>query len=194
MVTRAWPNGMLSEHHRGMLCNQCLAGSGWSYSNSETHSKCSQEDIICAKHLNSKWGSSSVAIGDPMLFPYNIQLEKLNAYKRWTVNDIGISAGDVYAAVECPSVFGLRYGWFSELCPKTVAVPSRSTHLGNGFQAKERGCSTILKLVDIRKEEVLDFKPTNLSKLANATLTTNICIQMSQHVIGIAREVNAEGF
>ncbi|XP_058189696.1 uncharacterized protein LOC131307284 [Rhododendron vialii] len=28
MVTREWPNGMLFEHHRGMLCNQCLAGSG----------------------------------------------------------------------------------------------------------------------------------------------------------------------
>ncbi|KAI8525501.1 hypothetical protein RHMOL_Rhmol13G0235000 [Rhododendron molle] len=24
----AWLNGMLAEHHRGMLCNQCLAGSG----------------------------------------------------------------------------------------------------------------------------------------------------------------------
>lgn len=65
------------------------------------------------KHLNSKWGSSSVAIGDPMLFPYNIQLEKLSTYKQWTLNDIGISAGDVYAAVECPSVFRLRFGALS---------------------------------------------------------------------------------
>ncbi|KAI8573926.1 hypothetical protein RHMOL_Rhmol01G0313900 [Rhododendron molle] len=78
----AWPNGMLAEHHRGMLCNQCLAGS--------------------------------------------------------------------------------------------VTVPSRSTHLGDGFEAEEKGCSTISELADIRKEEVLVFKPTNLSKLADATLTTNM--------------------
>ncbi|XP_058186023.1 TSL-kinase interacting protein 1 [Rhododendron vialii] len=126
------------------------------------------------KHLNSKWGSSSVAMGDPMLFPYNIQLEKLSTYKQWTLNDIGISAGDVYAAVECPSVFRLRYGWFSELRPKTVAVPSRSTHLGDGFETEEKGCSTISELADIRKEEVLDFKPTNLSKPADAAVTMNM--------------------
>ncbi|KAL6957744.1 hypothetical protein U1Q18_050210 [Sarracenia purpurea var. burkii] len=60
------------------------------------------------KHLNSKWGNSSVAIGDPMLFPYNIQLENLSTYKRWTLNDTGIHTGDVYAAIESPAVFRLR--------------------------------------------------------------------------------------
>ncbi|KAI8525503.1 hypothetical protein RHMOL_Rhmol13G0235000 [Rhododendron molle] len=28
LLRHAWLNGMLAEHHRGMLCNQCLAGSG----------------------------------------------------------------------------------------------------------------------------------------------------------------------
>ncbi|KAF7150075.1 hypothetical protein RHSIM_Rhsim02G0072400 [Rhododendron simsii] len=40
-------------------------------------SNASDEDIVCAKHLNIKWGSLGVTIWDPMLFPYNIQLEKL---------------------------------------------------------------------------------------------------------------------
>ncbi|KAI8572972.1 hypothetical protein RHMOL_Rhmol01G0242800 [Rhododendron molle] len=30
----------------------------------------------------------------------------------------------------------LRYGWFSELRPKTIAVPSRSTHLGMALRLK----------------------------------------------------------
>ncbi|KAF7113413.1 hypothetical protein RHSIM_RhsimUnG0129300 [Rhododendron simsii] len=55
---------------------------------------------------------------------------------------------------------------FSELRPKTVAVPSRSTHLGDGFEAEEKGCSTISELADIRKEEVLDSKPTSSLDLA----------------------------
>ncbi|KAJ0096926.1 hypothetical protein Patl1_27652 [Pistacia atlantica] len=57
------------------------------------------------KHLNSKWGDSNIAIGEPILFPYNV-VENFASY-RWTMNDIDISAGDVYTAIGAPAVFRL---------------------------------------------------------------------------------------
>lgn len=60
------------------------------------------------KHVNSKWGSSSIALGEPMIFPYNI-LENVSGCRRWTLNDNDISAGDVYEAVGSPAIFRLRY-------------------------------------------------------------------------------------
>ncbi|MBA0700905.1 hypothetical protein Goari_000115, partial [Gossypium aridum] len=75
------------------------------------------------KHLGSKWGSSSIAVGEPMLFPY--VAECLTGY-RWTRNDICISASDVYAGIGSPAVFRLRYGWMSDsnLETKTLGQPS----------------------------------------------------------------------
>ncbi|KAK4749379.1 hypothetical protein SAY87_026828 [Trapa incisa] len=65
------------------------------------------------KHIKSKWGSSSIARGEPVLFPYNTP-EKTSASHRWTVNDIEVRAGEVYAAIGCPTVFRLRYAWSSD--------------------------------------------------------------------------------
>ncbi|KAL8168238.1 hypothetical protein V2J09_009737 [Rumex salicifolius] len=64
-------------------------------------------------HLNNKWGNSTASLGDPILFPFNIELENLAAYRCWTLKDISITAGDVYKAIGCPAIFRLRYGWFS---------------------------------------------------------------------------------
>jgi hypothetical protein len=60
------------------------------------------------RHLNSKWGSSSIALGEPMVFPYNI-LKNVSGCGRWTLNDNDISAGDVFEAVGSPAIFRLRY-------------------------------------------------------------------------------------
>ncbi|VVA40100.1 PREDICTED: TSL-kinase interacting [Prunus dulcis] len=76
------------------------------------------------KHLNGKWGSSSVSLGEPALFPYKIQ-DSMSSNIRWTLNDGDISAGAIYAAIGSPEVFRLRYGWFSTE-PKTAAEPSTS--------------------------------------------------------------------
>ncbi|KAI3953228.1 hypothetical protein MKX01_042223 [Papaver californicum] len=65
-------------------------------------------------HLSSKWGSSSTVAGELMLFPYNIRLNNLGEYKRWTLKDRN-TAADVYTAIGSPSVFRLRYGWFPHL-------------------------------------------------------------------------------
>lgn len=60
------------------------------------------------KHLNSKWGCSNVAVGEPMLCPYN-PLYNSSGCKRWTLNDIDTSAGDIYASTGSPATFRLRY-------------------------------------------------------------------------------------
>ncbi|XP_039031007.1 TSL-kinase interacting protein 1-like [Hibiscus syriacus] len=72
------------------------------------------------KHIDTKWGRSSIAVGEPMLFPY--VAENLTSY-RWTRNDICISARDVYATIGSPSVFRLRYGWMSDFEAKAFGQP-----------------------------------------------------------------------
>lgn len=59
-------------------------------------------------HLYRKWGNSSIAVGQLMLFPYNIQEENLASYQRWT-QESTVSAGDVYGMIGSPPVFRLRY-------------------------------------------------------------------------------------
>ncbi|KAF5737535.1 TSL-kinase interacting protein 1-like isoform X1 [Tripterygium wilfordii] len=65
------------------------------------------------EHMNRKWGNSSAASGDVMLFPYSAQRENLVDCQRWT-QDSTVSAADVYAMIGSPPVFRLRYGWFSK--------------------------------------------------------------------------------
>uniref|UniRef100_A0A803NDM7 TSL-kinase interacting protein 1 n=1 Tax=Chenopodium quinoa TaxID=63459 RepID=A0A803NDM7_CHEQI len=64
------------------------------------------------EHLDRKWGNSSVASGELMLFPSNIQRENLVRYQRWT-RDSDVTAAEVYAVIGSPAVFRLRYGWIS---------------------------------------------------------------------------------
>ncbi|KAF8101820.1 hypothetical protein N665_0201s0134 [Sinapis alba] len=63
------------------------------------------------EHLNRKWGSSSCAYGELMLFPYNARKETVALHRRWT-NDSFLSAAEVHSMVGSPSLFRLRYGWF----------------------------------------------------------------------------------
>lgn len=63
------------------------------------------------EHLNRKWGSSSVATGELVLFPYHVQMENLVQSLRWT-KDTTQSAADVHKLIGSPPVFRLRYGWF----------------------------------------------------------------------------------
>lgn len=127
------------------------------------------------KHLNNKWGSSSVAVGEVMLFPYNIQLENLSKYKRWSINDNLSSAGDVHADVESPALFRLRYGWFSTLDSRIFKAPYKSTLLG--APSESHGLQKIsgrIPLMDRnRKLECTSevFKPSITSKIADAGIS-----------------------
>ncbi|MQL96689.1 hypothetical protein Taro_029369 [Colocasia esculenta] len=81
------------------------------------------------EHLHRKWGNSSIASGELMLFPYSIQQDNIVSCPRWTLKDTAASAGDVYASVGSPAIFRLRYGWFSNLEPS-------SPHESSCMQAK----------------------------------------------------------
>ncbi|XP_021713973.1 TSL-kinase interacting protein 1-like [Chenopodium quinoa] len=65
------------------------------------------------KHLFKKWGSSSIAMGELMLFPFNVLPENLTNCTKWTSNDTGVSAGYVHALLGSPEIFRLWYGWVS---------------------------------------------------------------------------------
>ncbi|XP_006854485.3 TSL-kinase interacting protein 1 isoform X1 [Amborella trichopoda] len=65
-------------------------------------------------HLNRKWGHSSVASGELMLFPYDAQQENLDSCQRWTMKETTLCAADLYAILGYPELFRLRYGWFSD--------------------------------------------------------------------------------
>ena len=68
------------------------------------------EKKICAvlKHLKKKWGSSMIAFGDPMIFPYVI-MDNLSNSRRWTLDDCERTVGAMHAAIGSPAIFRLRY-------------------------------------------------------------------------------------
>ncbi|KAF6161735.1 hypothetical protein GIB67_009104 [Kingdonia uniflora] len=78
------------------------------------------------EHLNLKWGSSSIASGELMLFPYSAQGENLAGYQRWSQGSVA-SAGDVYATIGSPPIFRLRYGWLSSTESISAISPSPPT-------------------------------------------------------------------
>uniref|UniRef100_A0A804I4A0 TSL-kinase interacting protein 1 n=1 Tax=Musa acuminata subsp. malaccensis TaxID=214687 RepID=A0A804I4A0_MUSAM len=79
------------------------------------------------KHLNFKWGSSKLASGELMLFPYNVYLDNLANSIRWTLEDSDVTAADVHASLGSPAMFRLRYGWFSNL-EQTACPTSMTSH------------------------------------------------------------------
>nr|XP_033514015.1 TSL-kinase interacting protein 1 isoform X2 [Nicotiana tomentosiformis] len=78
------------------------------------------------EHLNRKWGSSSIATGELVLFPYHVQMENLVQSLRWT-KDTTLSAADVNNLIGSPPVFRLRYGWFPNSELGTFQAPLSST-------------------------------------------------------------------
>ncbi|KAK9272233.1 hypothetical protein L1049_002604 [Liquidambar formosana] len=122
------------------------------------------------KHLNSKWGGSGIALGEPMLFPYDAQLKNVI----WTLNDSGISAGDVYAALGSPAIFRLRYGWLSNCGPKKFGVLSTYTPFESCLQSEgiQKGCSSNMGNIYGKGEHILAkikvFQPINMTGAANA--------------------------
>ncbi|KAK7399439.1 hypothetical protein VNO78_10621 [Psophocarpus tetragonolobus] len=78
------------------------------------------------KHLGKKWGSSSIAKGELILFPYNT-IENLSDCRRWTIDNTDTTASAVYDAVGSPAIFRLKYGWFHMHEPRTFGMPSTPT-------------------------------------------------------------------
>ncbi|KAL5751917.1 hypothetical protein ACOSQ2_022424 [Xanthoceras sorbifolium] len=130
------------------------------------------------KHLNSKWGGSSVALGEPMLFPYD-SVEKFTSYG-WTINDNGITAADVYAAIKNPAVFRLRYGWRSNSEAKTFVVPSTSTLTEGHLEVEDmrKGCGNREEYGKVKQIEATgeDFKPIGVSGGTHADFSEKMSI------------------
>lgn len=76
------------------------------------------------EHLDRKWGSSSAAAGELMLFPFFIQRENFLGCQSWTKDSV-VTAAEVYAMSGSPPVFRLRYGWIlsTELQPAASEKP-----------------------------------------------------------------------
>ncbi|XP_076925867.1 TSL-kinase interacting protein 1-like [Bidens hawaiensis] len=113
-------------------------------------------------HIHTKWSGSRIAIGEPMLVPYDAHLRQSQSAvcTRWTSKDSNITAGDVYTAVQSPAVFRLRYGWFSRHEPQTV---SAATDMHNCINSegihKPIGTSEDRKCVDATAQLAVTASP-----------------------------------
>ncbi|KAG8648553.1 TSL-kinase interacting protein 1 isoform X3 [Manihot esculenta] len=139
------------------------------------------------EHLYRKWGNSSIASGELMLFPYTAHRENLVSYQRWTRDSI-VSASDVYASIGSPPVFRLRYGWFSniELANAMLQAPSASNFIPGGnsvdMESEKRkivdSVSTSGLSTNDRSEKNMDFYKDQLSagnkSHASAPPTTDV--------------------
>ncbi|CAK7343138.1 unnamed protein product [Dovyalis caffra] len=96
------------------------------------------------EHLNRKWGNSTIAFGELMLFPYGVNRDNLLGYQRWTQDSL-VSAADVYLSIGSPSVFRLRYGWFSNanFASVTLQAPSTYNCLPDGDNEKGKTMETV---------------------------------------------------
>ncbi|KAF8012032.1 hypothetical protein BT93_I0226 [Corymbia citriodora subsp. variegata] len=125
------------------------------------------------KHLQTKWGSSTIATGEPVLYPYSIQ-EARSSPDRWTLDDKHVTAGDVHAAIGSPALFRLRYGWFSNAGSKSLSqsselAPAESlnpasflTKSSDQHEGLQKGCESNInnKCDERRKFEQADSEVT----------------------------------
>ncbi|KAJ4765928.1 TSL-kinase interacting protein 1 [Rhynchospora pubera] len=88
------------------------------------------------KHLVEKWRDSfsATALGI-MLFPYNARSDNLIGVHKWTLNDTHTTAADVYNMIGTPSVFRLRYGFFSNC--ESASNEGLPPYLEENFHLKE---------------------------------------------------------
>ncbi|PON47816.1 TSL-kinase interacting-like protein [Parasponia andersonii] len=118
------------------------------------------------KHLNEKWGSSKVALGEPVLFPYNVH-GGISCCRRWTMKDSDTNAGDIYALTGSPATFRLRYGWFSTSDAKTTEELSTPTPCDYRLQSDtaQKDCSSNVEKADKDEIQIVvtseDFKLIN---------------------------------
>lgn len=103
------------------------------------------------RHLHMKWGSCSVAVGELLLFPYDIKLEKLPCSRRWSSNDSAVTAWEVYLAVQAPSLFRLRYGWCSNPDLQMCGMPHKSSPVETSIESACNGKASN-RVLDIKNQ------------------------------------------
>ncbi|XP_020215754.1 TSL-kinase interacting protein 1 [Cajanus cajan] len=126
------------------------------------------------EHLGKKWGSSNIAKGELILFPYNI-MGNLSDCRRWTISDSDTTASAVYAAVGSPAIFRLKYGWFYIHEPRSFGIPSApiphepAVSGGSNANLEETLCCEREK-VEVSKE----CKATDVGNAASETVAQKI--------------------
>ncbi|KAL6585400.1 TSL-kinase interacting protein 1 [Orobanche minor] len=132
------------------------------------------------EHLYRKWGSSNLLNQELMLFPYWAQRENLMGYQKWT-KDSTLCAADVHYLIGSPSVFRLRYGWFSK-----AEVESVSAQVLSCTNIKEQDLNTntateqnteietvqVLSCMNVKEQSVLNTEIENLSGPYNNQLVS----------------------
>lgn len=150
------------------------------------------------KHLNTKWSSTSLGLGELLLFPYDTYTENITSQKRWSSKDTNVSAGEVYAAIGSPAIFRLRYDWFSDLKLKTFEVPDSSQP--SGMHSQSRGNKRIFAAAmdsandkvegaKLKNEELI--KPICNNERANVTENQNMALNiLVDHMVDEVRKQN----
>ncbi|XP_009802693.1 TSL-kinase interacting protein 1 isoform X1 [Nicotiana tabacum] len=135
------------------------------------------------EHLNRKWGSSSIATGKLVLFPYHVQMENLVQSLRWT-KDTTLSAADVYNLIGSPPVFRLRYGWFPNSELGTFQAPLSST---TPFTQ-----NTNTNITEEKNEEVLASSHGKLVRFSKEPLVSNPRMTVTSSSTELSGESNLQ--
>ncbi|XP_010529729.1 PREDICTED: TSL-kinase interacting protein 1 isoform X2 [Tarenaya hassleriana] len=130
------------------------------------------------EHLNRKWGNSSAASGDLMLFPYSARKETVMSHQRWT-QDSFLSAGDVHSMVGSPSVFRLRYGWF--IRSAWGSLTSQAPISASCLQVEQ----------DMNVDEVIGHVAESAPLSLHSTAEPSRSLEPSQSVAGPSSEILA---
>lgn len=141
------------------------------------------------KHLNNKWGSSSAAMGELMLLPYNMRPESYSACRRWTSDNSGITAGDLYEILDSPPVFRLRYGWFSNIHPESSGVfcaslagTSKSNNIENACNPFQSITRCLKEQLDVGNQEIRNL--SDVHNAADLALTGETSVAVSTDHVG----------
>lgn len=137
------------------------------------------------EHLNRKWGNSSIASGEIMLFPFSVQRENFMASPRWTQASV-VNAAEVYAMIGSPPTFRLRYGWLSnaELVSSTWKAPVIETptldpsslpgemdmHLGTSPISNTRNSSLFHRFGTENSDAMRQFGEADDQRLSNSNI------------------------
>lgn len=135
------------------------------------------------EHLSRKWGSSSIATGELVLFPYHVQMESLVQSLRWT-KDTTQSAADVHNLIGSPQVFRLRYGWFpnAELGTSQEPLPSTVPFMQN----------TNTNITKEKNAEILASSPGKLVRFSKEPLASNPIMTVTSSSIKLFGELNLQ--
>ncbi|KAI5584897.1 hypothetical protein BDE02_06G111900 [Populus trichocarpa] len=137
------------------------------------------------EHLNRKWGNSTVASGELMLFPYVVNRENLVGYQRWTQDSL-VSAADVYLSIGSPPVFRLRYGWFSNanFASMTLRAPSTYSCLTDGGNEKGKAMDSVSTTEPSTGDQFLEDPSRDCPTSMNSNHAS------TPHSAGVSNETN----